>query len=198
MESSMSRLRQIARLSLVSWLFFIQTAVSANEVNASQSEAVCADTLAYSFKKLASEEVIDLCSTYQGKVIMVVNTASKCGYTYQYEGLENLYKVYGDRDFVVLGFPSNDFANQEPGNEDKIQEFCRLTYGVKFPMFAKTSFKGESANPFFTKLAEYSGSYPQWNFHKYLIDRSGRIVDSFPSAMDPQDSLIIKKIEAVL
>ena len=167
-------------------------------VDATGKTGACADTLDYTFKRLASPESVRLCSAYQGQVILVVNTASKCGYTYQYDGLEKLYDEYRERGFVVLGFPSNDFANQEPGSEGEIQSFCRLTYGIRFPMFEKTSLRGPSANPFFTKLHEQTGEYPQWNFHKYLIDRSGRVLRSFPSAVDPNDPAIRKSIEEIL
>jgi len=163
-----------------------------------KKNGACVDSLDYTFKQLASPESVRLCSAYQGQVIMVVNTASKCGYTYQYDGLEKLYDEYRDRGFVVLGFPSNDFANQEPGSESEIKAFCRLTYGIRFPMFEKTSLRGPSANPFFVKLYEETGEYPQWNFHKYLIDRAGRVVKSFPSAVDPDDPTIRKVIEANL
>ena len=161
-------------------------------------ESNCAETLNYNFKKLASDESVNLCSAYQGKVIIVVNTASKCGYTHQYEGLENIYDKYHDQGLVILGFPSNDFANQEPGDEDEIKEFCRRTYGVKFPMFEKSTITGQSANPLFIKLSEITGDHPRWNFHKYIINRSGEVVKSFPSAMDPDSPEITRTIKSLL
>ena len=106
---------------------------------------------------------------WRGQPVLVVNTASKCGNTPQYDGLEKLYADYGDAGLVVLGFPSNDFMGQEPGTEEQIQEFCRLTYNVKFPMFEKTTVKSDAAHPFFAQLAADSGTYPRWNFHKYLV-----------------------------
>ena len=134
----------------------------------------CKGTLLdHNFKKLASSEEVNLCEAYSGKVVLVVNTASKCGFTYQYEGLEKLNEEYGNEGLVVLGFPSNDFRGQEPGTEEEIQDFCRLTYGVKFPMFEKTMVKKNNAHPFYHGLADSAGGYPQLNFHKYLIGRDG-------------------------
>jgi len=130
--------------------------------------------------------------------VLVVNTASKCGYTYQYDGLEKLYRRYKDSGLVVLGFPSNDFAGQEPGSEEQIEDFCRLTYGVEFPMFAKSSVKQGSASPFYQSLANAAGSYPGWNFHKYLIGRSGQLLGNFPSRIKPQSRELITAIEAAL
>ncbi|MEO0577663.1 MAG: glutathione peroxidase, partial [Pseudomonadota bacterium] len=106
------------------------------------------------FRKLASEDAVNLCETYADKVLLVVNTASKCGNTPQYDGLEKLYQEYGEDGLVVLGFPSNDFLGQEPGTEAEIQEFCRLTYGVKFPMFEKVVVKEQEAHPFYAALAQ--------------------------------------------
>lgn len=151
--------------------------------------------LNHNFKKLASDETINLCESYKGKVILVVNTASKCGNTPQYEGLESLYQKYADHGLVVLGFPSNDFFGQEPGTEDEIKEFCRLTYGVKFPMFEKTEVKGKAAHPFFTALNEASGTYPSWNFHKYIIDKNGQFVTEIGPRVRPYDKRIIAVVE---
>jgi glutathione peroxidase len=125
------------------------------------------------FRRLASDEVVNLGEAYAGKVILVVNTASKCGNTPQYDGLEKLYEEYQDDGLVVLGFPSNDFFGQEPGTEEDIQEFCRLTYGVRFPMFEKVTVKEGDAHPFFDALAAAAGTYPTWNFQlpRALIPR---------------------------
>ena len=150
------------------------------------------------FRRLASDDVLNLGETYGGKVILVVNTASKCGNTPQYDGLEKLYQEYGDDGFVVLGFPSNDFFGQEPGTEEEIQEFCRLTYKVKFPMFEKVSVKEGEAHPFFDRLAEQSGTYPTWNFHKFLIGRDGKVIAEFSPRTKPYDEKVIAKIEAAL
>ncbi|ALP52737.1 glutathione peroxidase [Candidatus Tenderia electrophaga] len=151
----------------------------------SAADTVCSEVLDFERKPLAGEGSINLCEHYRGKVIVVVNTASKCGYTYQYEGLEQLYSRYEAQGLVVLGFPSNDFANQEPGSADQIKTFCRLTYGVKFPMFAKTRVARGTDDPLFRALARHAGEYPQWNFHKYLIDRQGRVAASYASKVEP-------------
>jgi glutathione peroxidase len=150
------------------------------------------------FRRLASTEEINLCEAYGGKVLLVVNTASKCGNTPQYDGLEKLYDQYGDEGLVVLGFPSNDFMGQEPGSEETIEEFCRLTYGVEFPMFEKTSVKKENAHPFYTALADSAGTYPTWNFHKYLIGRDGEIIKEFSPRTKPYDPDLVAAIELAL
>jgi len=150
------------------------------------------------FRRLASDEVVNLAETYGGKVVLVVNTASKCGNTPQYEGLEKLYDEYGEQGLVVLGFPSNDFFGQEPGTEEEIQEFCRLTYGVKFPMFEKVTVKEGDAHPFFNELAAAAGTYPTWNFHKYLVGRDGRLIAEFSPRTNPYDEALVSSIEKAL
>jgi glutathione peroxidase len=150
------------------------------------------------FRRLATDEVVNLAEAYGGKVVLVVNTASKCGNTPQYEGLEKLYDEYGERGLVVLGFPSNDFFGQEPGTEEEIQEFCRLTYGVKFPMFEKVTVKEGEAHPFFDDLAAAAGTYPTWNFHKYLVGRDGRLIAEFSPRTQPYDAALVSSIEGAL
>ena len=150
------------------------------------------------FRRLASTEEVNLCEAYEGKVLLIVNTASKCGNTPQYDGLEKLYDQYGDEGLVVLGFPSNDFMGQEPGSEETIEEFCRLTYGVEFPMFEKTSVKKENAHPFYTALADLAGTYPTWNFHKYLIGRDGELITEFSPRTQPYDPDLIAAVELAL
>jgi len=150
------------------------------------------------FRRLASDEVVNLAEAYGGKVVLVVNTASKCGNTPQYEGLEKLYDDYGEQGLVVLGFPSNDFFGQEPGTEEEIQEFCRLTYGVKFPMFEKVTVKEGDAHPFFEELAAAAGTYPTWNFHKYLVGRDGRLIAEFSPRTKPYDEALVSSIEDAL
>lgn len=162
------------------------------------ASAECPEALDFEMRRLASDETVRLCDAYQGKVILAVNTASKCGFTDQYEGLESLYRTYGERGLVVLGFPSNDFANQEPGTEEQIQDFCRLTYSVEFPMFEKVHVKRGLAAPFFESLGAQTGVYPEWNFYKYLIDRDGRVVQSFTSRTDPKSPTMIEAIERLL
>ena len=166
---------------------------------ASVSAYACSDLLIAEFRPLAGKEKVDLCKTYGGKVLLIVNTASKCGFTPQYDALEKLYAEYKDRGFAVLGFPSNDFRGQEPGTEAEIKEFCTLTYGVKFPMFEKVHVKAEDANPFYAKLAaESDGRYPSWNFYKYLVDRDGNVVADFASKVKPDDQELVARIEALL
>ncbi|NNL47893.1 MAG: glutathione peroxidase, partial [Acidimicrobiia bacterium] len=154
------------------------------------------DLLDQDFRLLASEDVVNLGETYAGKVVLVVNTASKCGNTHQYEGLEKLHQEYGEEGLVVLGFPSNDFLGQEPGTEEQIQEFCRLTYKVKFPMFEKVTVKQGNAHPFFDQLAAASGTHPTWNFHKYLIGRDGNVISEFNPRTQPYDDDLVAEIES--
>jgi glutathione peroxidase len=135
---------------------------------------------------------------YAGRVVLVVNTASRCGYTRQYDGLERLFERYRARGFVVLGFPSNDFGGQEPGSNRQIAEFCENTFGVKFPMFAKSVVAGSAANPLFAGLARQSGVAPAWNFHKYLLSRDGRLVAQYPSSTEPDDRRLAAAIEGLL
>ena len=150
------------------------------------------------FRRLAADERVNLCEAYAGKVLLVVNTASKCGNTPQYDGLEQLYREYGEDGLVVLGFPSNDFLGQEPGTEEEIQAFCRLTYKVRFPMFEKTTVRGADAHPFFAALAARAGTFPTWNFHKYLIGRDGAVIAEFSPRTKPQDDDVVAAIEGAL
>ncbi len=155
--------------------------------------------LDYEFRRLASEDTVNLSEEFAGDVVLVVNTASKCGNTPQYDGLEKLYQEYGERGLTVVGFPSNDFMGQEPGTEEEIQEFCRLTYKVKFPMMEKTVVKkGGDAHPMYVALAEASGTYPTWNFHKYLIGRDGKLISEFSPRTKPYDDKLVAAIESAL
>ena len=135
---------------------------------------------------------------FAGKAVLVVNTASKCGYTPQYEGLEALHQRYGARGFAVLGFPSNDFRGQEPGSEEQIQEFCTLTYGVKFPMYEKVHVTGPETTELYRRLQAATGVAPGWNFHKYLVSRDGRVVGNWPSKVKPDDPALVAAIEREL
>ncbi len=140
-------------------------------------------------------------SRYRGQVLLVVNTASRCGYTPQYEGLQALYARYRERGFSVLGFPSNDFGNQEPGSDAQIGDFCRANYGVEFPMFSKVAVRGERAHPIYaylTALPEPVGGPVRWNFQKYLVDRSGRVVARYASSVRPSDAALTGEIERLL
>lgn len=158
----------------------------------------CPALLDHSYRPLAGKEPVSLCGLFEGKVLLVVNTASKCGFTPQYEGLEALHARLEPRGFSVVGFPSNDFLGQEPGNEDDIKEFCTLTYGVKFPMFEKVSVIGGNRTAIYRQLVADSGEEPGWNFHKYLVDRDGKVVASFGSRTTPDDAALVAAIEALL
>jgi glutathione peroxidase len=136
-------------------------------------------------------------AAWAGKVVMVVNTASECGYTPQYAGLQALHTKYEARGFAVLGFPSNDFGGQEPGSAAQIAAFCSKNFGVTFPMFEKIQVKGSGRAPLYTLLAEAKGE-PKWNFHKYLIDKKGRPVEGWPSSLEPSSMEIARAIEREL
>ncbi len=159
--------------------------------------ATCPALLKQSFPRLQDDSPQDLCQ-YAGKVVLVVNTASYCGYTSQYEGLEKLYAKYAGRGLVVLGFPSNDFGKQEPGSAKEIADFCYNTYGVKFPMFAKSSVSGPAVNPLHAQLIKATGKEPKWNFTKYLIDRKGNVIEHYPSKVTPDDKALVEKLERAL
>lgn len=161
------------------------------------ADPACPALLNHSFPRLQDEKPQSLCE-WKGKVLLVVNTASYCGFTKQYDGLEKLYSRLKDRGLVVVGFPTNDFGEQEPGSNKEIADFCRLTYGVEFPMFAKTTVKGEQKNPFYAQLIAASGTTPKWNFYKYLVDRSGKEVVAYSSLTDPDDRKLLAKIDEFL
>ncbi|HEU4460422.1 MAG TPA: glutathione peroxidase [Methylibium sp.] len=159
--------------------------------------ATCPALLDRTLPRLQDEKPQDLCQ-YAGKVVVVVNTASYCGFTSQYKGLEALSARYQPRGLVVLGFPSNDFGAQEPGSNQDIAAFCESTFGVKFPMFAKTSVKGSKPSPLYAELAKRTGKTPGWNFHKYVIGRDGQTVLSFPSQVEPGDAGFVAAVEKLL
>jgi glutathione peroxidase len=157
----------------------------------------CPAVLKHTFNSLVADKPVDLCQ-YTGKVVLVVNTASRCGYTPQYAGLEQLYRKYRAKGLVILGFPANDFGQQEPGGNSDIARFCEENYGVSFPMFSKAADdKPLSANPLYAKLIAATGHAPQWNFHKYVIDRRGRAV-SFDSAVEPGSRELVRAVESAL
>jgi glutathione peroxidase len=139
----------------------------------------------------------DLCE-YADKVVLVVNTASYCGYTSQYKGLEALYQKYRGRGFVVLGVPSNDFGSQEPGSNEQVADFCERTYKVRFPMLEKAAVSGKDAMPLYRDLARLTGQSPKWNFHKYLVGRGGMALGSFPSGVAPEDPALVAALEGAL
>ena len=164
--------------------------------SATSSAAACPAVLRHTVERLQDEKPQNLCQ-YAGQVVVVVNTASYCGFTPQYKSLESLYDKYKDKGLVVLGFPSNDFS-QEPGNNQKIADFCENTYGVKFPMFSKTTVRGGDASPLFKQLTQLSDTSPKWNFYKYLISRDGKQVKSYNSNTDPMDKAFLAEVEKLL
>lgn len=154
--------------------------------------AACPALLGYTFSSL-TDQPVSLCQ-FEGKVLLVVNTASECGYTPQYQGLEALYRRYRDKGLVVLGFPANDFGGQEPGGNGEIAKFCEVNYGVSFPMFAKSGVSASNANPFYASLAGKTGERPRWNFHKYLIGRDGHIAAVFATEIEPMDARVVDAV----
>ncbi len=157
----------------------------------------CPALLQHSFNLLQTGTPQSLCR-YHGNVVLVVNTASQCGYTDQYGGLEALYRKYRARGLVVVGFPSNDFGGQEPGTNKEIAEFCRTNFGIEFPLYEKSAVSKLSANPFYVELAKSTGQSPKWNFHKYVIDRDGKPVASFASGVTPDAREITQLLEKLL
>ena len=139
-------------------------------------------------------------STYKGKTVLIVNVASNCGFTKQYDDLQNLYDIYSEKGLVILGIPSNQFGGQEPGSEDEIKEFCETNFNITFPMTSKYDVKGENAHPIFlwAKKSFGNSTVPKWNFHKILVNKHGKIVDTFASFTNPRSNKIIKKIEDIL
>lgn len=167
---------------------------------ASAAGPACPALLKQTLPRLQDEKPVDLCG-YAGQVVLVVNTASQCGYTPQYKSLEALYDRYKARGLVVLGFPSNDFGQQEPGSNAQIADFCENQFAVRFPMFAKSNVSTRSSknvNPLYANLTAKTGQAPKWNFHKYLIDRRGETVISRTSDTDPLDPAFVKEVEKLL
>jgi len=156
----------------------------------------CADFLDYDLRRLHSRESVNICRDFKSSPLLIVNTASHCGYTPQFEGLEALHREYGPRGLVVIGMPSDDFR-QEADNEAETAKVCYLNYGVTFIMTAPLSVKGETAHPLFRHLAEVSRA-PGWNFNKYLLSRDGRVIRHFGSGVDPQSSELMSVIEELL
>ena len=182
---SRTTLRALALLTAV--MSFTTSAIAAE----------CPPLLRHTFNQLQTGQSQSLCQ-YEGKVLLIVNTASKCGYTPQYDGLEALYRKYKDRGLVVIGFPSNDFGGQEPGTNKEIAEFCRTTYGVQFPLYEKTTVTELGHNPLYLDLVRSTGQKPKWNFHKYLVDRNGKAVASYVSDVEPQSRELVARIELLL
>lgn len=168
----------------------------ANASSGTTPDGKCPAILDHRFSSLQGRPQ-DLCQ-YRGKVVLVVNTASYCGYTEQYEGLQALYNKYQKRGLVVLGFPANDFGKQEPGSNAEVADFCERTFKVKFPMVEKTSVIAGQANPVYEALFKATGERPKWNFHKYLIARDGTSVKSFASNVAPGSNALVAEVEALL
>jgi glutathione peroxidase len=162
--------------------------------------ASCPASLDFAMRPLAQSEPVRLCERHQGQVLLVVNTASKCGFTPQYEGLEQLDAELRDRGFHVIGFPSGDFLNQEYEGEEQIAEFCRSNYGIQFPMYEKVHASRRNAEPgtLYHHLGNAAGEFPRWNFHKYLIGRDGEVLASFGTRVRPDDPRLRAAIEAAL
>ena len=157
----------------------------------------CPPLLRFQAKPLRGGDPVNFCENFQGKLILAVNTASQCGFTPQFKGLQAIYEAYKDRGLVVLGFPSNDFK-QELADPRQIADVCYLNYGVTFPMFAKGAVSGRGANPFFKQLFEQSGLAPQWNFFKYLIGPDGKVIKAYPSRAAPESEELVGAIEMAL
>jgi glutathione peroxidase len=174
-----------------------KTLVAAGLFGLGLEAAACAGSLFDTEVRRLTGAPESLCQ-YRGQVVLAVNTASACGYTPQYEGLEALYQRYRDRGLVVLGFPSDQFGGQEPGSEAEIARFCKINYGVSFPMFGKSAVRGEQAIPFYQGLIAATGEEPRWNFHKYLIGRDGRSVRAFASDVKPDSPELIRALDAAL
>lgn len=187
--------RTLTMLNLAARTLFCAIVLTAG--GAANATSACPALMQHSFPRLQDEKPQNLCQ-YAGKVVVVVNTASYCGFTGQYKGLEALYDRYKDQGLVVLGFPANNFGAQEPGNNAQIADFCENTFGVRFPMLAKTSVLGVDANPLYKALAERTGQRPGWNFHKYIVGRDGQTVTSHASAVNPQDRVFVADIERQL
>ncbi len=174
-----------------------QAAATTTASTVATSTAACPAILQHTFLRLQDDAPQNLCQ-YSGKVVLVVNTASYCGFTSQYQGLEALYAKYKSKGLVVLGFPSNDFGKQEPGSSKEIADFCFNTYGVEFPMMSKSVVAGPKRNALYESLYRATNSAPSWNFHKYLIDRNGKVVDTFGSMTSPDSRSVVAAIEKAL
>ncbi len=196
-KSNLGRAMQFVKSSvlLVLGTLFVSNLASAVSSNSDQCPAI----LDFRFALLLGNTQ-DLCQ-YRGKVVLVVNTASYCGYTEQYKGLQALHDKYQKRGLVVLGFPANDFGKQEPGSNAEVADFCERTFKVKFPIIEKTSVvavAGRPANPVYEALFKATGERPQWNFHKFLVARDGATVKSFSSRVAPESDAFKAEVEALL
>ena len=180
----------------IRFMLFAVVCSGTNAMAEAAKTAACPAVLQHTVERLQDEKPQNLCQ-YAGKVVLVVNTASFCGFTPQYKSLEELHARYKDKGLVVLGFPSNDFS-QEPENNKKIADFCENTYGVKFPMFSKTTVRGSEASPLFKQLTKLTDTAPKWNFYKYLISRDGQKVQSFNSTTDPLAKGFLSEVDKLV
>lgn len=181
---------------LFSFLGILFSSLQVTSVMA-ETKNTCGTLPQTEFTRLHDVKKDNLCATYAGKVLLVVNTASQCGFTPQLEGLEALYQQYKEQGLVVLGFPSNDFF-QEFKDEEKTASFCKENYGVSFPMYSTSPVRGSDANPFYQRLIEQSDTSPKWNFYKYLVDRKGNVVEVYSSRTTPDDSDLLQQLELLL
>lgn len=189
-------------ISFLTTLFFIPSVSRANSLTKPQKGS----SKLSQFHQLAAENIggkPTLFSEYKGKVVLIVNTASQCGYTAQYKGLESIYQKYKNNGFVVLGFPSNDFGGQEPGSNKEIKNFCELKFKVTFPMFAKVNITTTPISPVYQFLTQSNPNSetrktPNWNFNKYLIDKNGSVAFHFPSNTEPESKQLVSAIETLL
>ena len=158
------------------------------------------DKLAYDFNFNDLDGSLLKLSQYKNKVIIVVNVASQCGFTKQYEDMQNVWELYQDKGIIMLGVPSNDFGKQEPGSSEEIKNFCEAKFGITFPMTEKINVKGENAHPFYKWARENHGksAIPKWNFHKIIIGKNGKVIDTFASLTNPSSKKFIKAIEKAL
>jgi glutathione peroxidase len=188
----------LLRIAMVAFLVLGLSGIATPKAHtADPADGSCPALLRYTFNGLQTGKPQSLCE-YRGKVLVIVNTASYCAYTKQYEGLEALYRKYKDRGLVVIGFPSNDFGSQEPGSNKEIAQFCRTTYGVEFPMFEKSSVARLDIQPLYATLVKATGQAPKWNFHKYVVDRTGTRVESFGSSVEPGQREFVASVERLL
>ena len=209
----MGSLQLVVVVSLLAGLATLALAATPEEEEAPEAQAEGTEAVEIDPARLEDESFVlrheveridgekEELAEYDGKVLLIVNVASRCGYTKQYEGLEKLYREYKDRGLVVMGFPANDFMRQEPGSNKEILEFCESRFDVTFPMFAKIRVKGKDVHPLYEQLAELpkpAGGKPSWNFNKYLVDRDGKAVEHFASKIKPTDEKLVRLIEELL
>jgi glutathione peroxidase len=185
-------------VSILKKWFLLAAITSLVQLNSTADKAAKPEALTFKMKDIHGKDVNF--ESFKGKVVLAVNVASKCGFTPQYEGLESLYNQYKDDGFIVIGFPSNNFGEEEPGTHAEILEFCRINYQVTFPLMGKIDVQGERQSPFYkylTSHADYGGPI-KWNFEKFLIDRSGNVIGRFDPEVAPEDDLLKKAIRKAL